>query len=179
VELFARAVADSKHITFVGSQADGPDTVAGVPFPKDNEGHPGWVISQISAIANTTNALVDSPQIILLHIGTNDMDHDAGGATDRLASLIDQITAASPNSLLAVAAITPYPLVASNVAAYNAAIRGIVQQRVSQGKHVLYVDMYDGFPSDGLTGDGIHPNDAIGYPWMADNWYSAIKQYLH
>jgi hypothetical protein len=42
VQLFTRAHADTKHLTFVGSQLDGPNTVAGITFPRNNEGHPGY-----------------------------------------------------------------------------------------------------------------------------------------
>jgi GDSL-like lipase/acylhydrolase family protein len=179
VELFSRSVGDSKHITFVGSQSNGPNMVAGMPFPKANEGHPGWTIAQINGISTTTMALLNSPQILLLHIGTNDMPSMSAGAPDRLGQLIDKIVAALPNSLLAVSSIIPFPAVAANVNTYNAAVPGVVQQRATQGKHVIFVEMFKGFPSNGLGGDGIHPNDNVGYPFMGDTWYAAIRQYLH
>jgi hypothetical protein len=178
VELFTKAINDAKHITFVGSQSDGPNMVAGVPFPKNNEGHPGWTISQIDGIATTSMALKDSPPIVLLHIGTNDMCSGSAGAPTRLAQLVDKIIAALPNSLLAVSSIIPFPACASAVTTYDAAVPGIVQQRAAQG-NVIYVEMFKGFPNNGLGSDGIHPNDNIGYPWMGDTWYSAIKSYLH
>jgi GDSL-like Lipase/Acylhydrolase family len=179
VELFTRAVHDGKHVTFVGSQSDGPATVAGVSFPMNNEGHPGWTIAQITNIANASSALNDAPAIVLLHIGTNDLPNSLTGASDRLAQLVDQILAALPTSLLVVAQIIPLPWAESSVVMYNAAILGIVQQRASQGKHVIVVDMNTGFPlSNGLGSDNIHPNDTVGYPWMGDKWYAAIQQYL-
>ncbi len=178
VELFTRAQTDKKHITFVGSQSNGPATVAGVSFPKNNEGHPGWTISQIDGISTISQALKDSPHIVLLHIGTNDMVATTAGAPDRLGQLIDKIVTALPNSLLVVSSIIPLPAAASSVATYNAAVPGVVQQRAAAGKHVLYLDMFKGFSSSWLT-DGVHPNDATGYPWMGDTWYESIKQYLH
>jgi hypothetical protein len=180
VELFARATGDGKHVTFVGSQSDGPATVAGVTFPKNNEGHPGWTISQIAGIATPTSALKDAPHIVLLHIGTNDLPNSLTGASDRLASLVDQIVTALPNALLVVAQIIPLPWAESSVTTYNAAIPALVQQRASQGKHVLVVDMNTGFPTaNGFGSDNIHPNDAVGYPWMGDKWYGEIGPYLH
>ena len=179
VELFTRAVNDSRQITFVGSQSDGPNMVAGMLFPTNNEGHPGWTISQIDGIATTSMALKDLPQIILLHIGTNDMCSGSAGAPTRLAQLVDKILAALPGSLLAVSSIIPFPACAGAVSTYNAAVPGVVQQRANQGMPVIYVDMFTGFPSNGLSSDGIHPNDNIGYPWMGDTWYAAIKKYLH
>jgi lysophospholipase L1-like esterase len=190
VELFTKAVNDSKHITFVGSLSSGPSTVAGATFPKNHEGHIGWKIDQVSGIATTAQALKDMPQIVLLFIGTNDEGYASSeaGASDRLGQLIDKIVAALPSSLLVVSSIYPFPgckdtnytatQCAANVAAYDAAIPGVIKQRADQGKHVLYVDMSN-LPSSGLSTDGVHPNDTVGYPWMGDSWYAAIRSYLH
>lgn len=189
VELFSKAVADNKHITFVGSLTSGPTTVAGQSFPQHHEGHIGWVITQIAGIATTAQALKDKPHIVLLFIGTNDEGYASSeaGASDRLAQLIDQIVTALPDSLLVVSSIYPFPgckstnytpdQCAVNVAAYDAAIPGIVKQRADAGKHVLYVDMSSP-PTGALSTDGVHPNDTVGYPWMGDTWYGAIKTYL-
>jgi len=201
VELFKNALADSKHITFVGSKSSGPATVSGQPFPPSHEGHAGWVITQINGIATTAQtvsvsgtsypgALRDMPNIVLLFIGTNDEGYASSeaGASDRLATLIDKIIAALPNALLVVSSIYPFAgckdtnytptQCAANVATYDAAIPGVVQQRMSQGKHVLLVDMSTP-PTGALSSDNVHPNDTVGYPWMGDTWYTAIKSYLH
>jgi lysophospholipase L1-like esterase len=189
-ELFTKAVTDEKHITFVGSLTSGPATVAGVAFPKNHEGHIGYKIDQISALATTAQGLKDSPHIVLLLAGTNDEGYadSAAGASDRLGLLIDKIVAALPDSLLVVASIYPFPgckatgytptQCAANVATYDAAIPGVIKQRTDKGKHVLFVDM-SGLPSTGLSTDGVHPNATEGYPWLGDNWYGVIKPYLH
>src|SRR5271169_4535825 len=116
-------------------------------FPGNNEGHPGWTVAQITGIATPSSALKNSPEIVLLHIGTNDMPNSLTGASDRLAQLVDQIVAALPSSLLVVAQIIPLPWAESSVVTYNAAIPGVVQQRANQGKHVILVDMNTGFPT--------------------------------
>jgi len=189
-ELFTKAVNDSKHITFVGSLSSGPSTVAGATFPKNHEGHIGWKIDQVSAIATTAQALKDMPQIVLLFIGTNDEGYvsSAAGASDRLGLLIDKIVAALPNSLLVISSIYPFSgckdtnytpsQCAANVAAYDAAMVGVIQQRVAQGKHLLSVDMSTP-PTGALSTDNVHPNATVGYPWMGDTWFAAIKSYLH
>jgi lysophospholipase L1-like esterase len=180
VELFTRAVTGRQQLTFVGSQSDGPATVAGMAFPENNEGHPGWTIAQITGIANPSSALEGSPEIVLLHIGTNDLPNSLSGASDRLAQLVDQILTALPSSLLVVAQIMPLPWAESSVVTYNAAIPGVVQARAAKGKHIILVDMNTGFPSsNGFASDNIHPNDTVGYPWMGDKWYATIAPYLH
>jgi hypothetical protein len=190
VELFTKAIADQKHITFVGSLTGGPTTVSGQAFPKNHEGHIGWTITQINGIATTAQALKDMPQIVLLFIGTNDEGYASSeaGASDRLATLIDKIVAAVPDALLVVSSIYPFPgcnstgytptQCAANVATYDAAIPGIVQTRAVAGKHVLYVDMST-LPTGALSTDNVHPNYTVGYPWMGDTWYGVIKSYLH
>lgn len=177
VELFAKAVADQKHITFVGSLSNGPNTVSGVTFPKSHEGHFGWTIGQVDDLIPTP-ALDPAPQIVLLHLGTNDINQNLlSGAPERLGSLIDQIIVKLPSALIVVAKIIPEPSKANDITSFNNAIPQVVQTRANAGKHVILVDQFSGFPSSEL-GDGVHPNQA-GYTRMAGVWYAAIKGYLH
>jgi len=177
VELFAKAVADKKNITFVGSLANGPNTVSGVSFPKSHEGHFGWTIKQVDDLIPDP-ALNPAPQIVLLHLGTNDINQSMlSGAPERLGSLIDQIVSKLPSALIVVAKIIPEPSKASDIANFNNAVPPIVQTRANAGKHVILVDQFTGFPASEL-GDGVHPNQA-GYARMAGVWYPAIKGYLH
>jgi len=180
VELFSKAVADNKHITFVGgAMKNGPAMVAGKPFPGNNEGYPGITIGNLDSqhVANGM-AFKDMPHIVLLHIGTNDMyGGNPGGAPNALKKIIDDIATAVPNALIAVSSIIPLSSGNAAVMTYNATIPGIVQMKASDGKHVIFVDQYKDFPTSEL-GDGVHPNDAKGYPRMGGVWYTAIKQYL-
>ena len=176
VELFAKAVADNKNITFVGSLSNGPSNVSGVTFPKSHEGHFGWTISQVDDLIPTP-ALNPAPHIVLLHLGTNDINQNLNsGAPECLASLVDQIITKLPSALIVVAKIIPEPSKASGITTFNDAIPAIVQTRANAGKHVILVDQFTGFPSSEL-GDGVHPNQA-GYARMAGVWYTAIKGYL-
>jgi lysophospholipase L1-like esterase len=121
-----------------------------------------------------------APNIVLLHAGTNDTSRSPSGMPDRLGALIDHIVGDGPNVLLVVTTIVPikqgsYGTVAET---FNNAIPGVVQKRIDAGKRVVLVDMFKSFPSNGLSGDGVHPNQQ-GYDWMAGVWYDAIKGYLH
>jgi lysophospholipase L1-like esterase len=175
VELFHLALEDGKEITYVGGSMNGPNMVDGVTFPKAHEGHSGWTIQQIDGIVPSP-ALTPDPNIILLHIGTNDMYQSPSGAPDRLGTLIDQIIQELPDALLVVSTIIPLPMSASAVNTFNAAVPGIVNSRKDAGKHIVLVDQFTGFPTNEL-GDGVHPNQA-GYARMASKWYPAISQYL-
>lgn len=169
--LWTALKAQGAHIDFVGSMSSGPNN-----FDVDNEGLPGWKIRQIAA--NVVGWLKDyKPQIILLHIGTNDFikNDDPAHAPARLESLIDQITSTLPGVTLIVAQIIPLPLSAklnAEVVTYNQAIPGIVQAEIARGKHIQYVDMYHAV-APGLLPDHIHPND-LGYNLMANVWEKAL-----
>lgn len=119
------------------------------------------------------------PNIVLLMAGTNDVYASSGQGTmnTRLGSLIDKVITAAPNALRVVATLTPLSNATWNNTAntYDGQIPAVVQARVSQGKHVILVDMAK-LPVSELS-DGIHPNDT-GYAHMANIWYAAIKDVL-
>lgn len=57
---------------------------------------------------------------------------------------------------------------------YNAAIPGVVAERVAKGEHVAAVNMSAVITASDL-GDGLHPLDE-GYVKMAGAWYEGIQQ---
>lgn len=191
VELFRRALANQRAITFVGTaEANGPQVVEGQLFPRSHQGHSGFTIS--GGGSGSLAGLVDDaiaashPHIVLLMIGTNDINRnvDIENAPARLAALLDQISARAPDALLVVAQIVPTHDDTTNarVEAYNAAIPALVEERLSAGKHLLLVDMYAPFVAvpdfeTTLMGDFLHPDDA-GYVVMGRTWYSAIESLL-
>ncbi len=193
VQLFHDAVQAHRALTFVGSATDpnGPDTLDGKAFPRNHEGHPGYTIDD-SDTTSGISPLVDQsiatnhPQIVLLMIGTNDVNRnvDVANAPTRLGALLDRMTNDAPDALFVVAKITPTPDAGANaiVQAYNDAIAGVVETRAGNGKHVILVDMYAAFTAHAdydtaLMNDFLHPNDA-GYVVMGDVWYAAIQSYL-
>lgn len=170
-DLHARGMA----VDFVGSQQNGPAS-----FDRHNEGHPGWKIDQISAkVVNWLRTY--QPQIILLHIGTNDFikNDDPAQAPARLSHLIDLITTTLPNATLIVAQIIPLPRSAklnAEVVTYNAAIPALIRADQARRKHVQYVDLYHAVPPN-LLPDHIHPNEAA-YALMAKVWLNALLPLL-
>ncbi|HSY39993.1 MAG TPA: SGNH/GDSL hydrolase family protein, partial [Polyangia bacterium] len=177
VKLFSDAVGASHKMTFVGSQMNGPTTVASMPFPMSHEGWSGYTIAQIQGKA--ANDLTSGAHIILVHAGTNDTyGTDPTGAPARLSTLVDYLTTNYPNALIVVAKIIPYPSQATNTNLINNSVAGMVQSKVSAGKHVIVADLNTGFTTSSmLAGDGVHPNQK-GYDWMGDTWYAAISSYL-
>jgi len=184
IELFRQTVKNGKSATFVGNQTNGPTTVENKPFPQKHEGHGGWTISQIAGIADGTLS-TNKPNIVLLKIGTNDIN--GGGSTaapDGLKNLIDQITKDVPSALLVVSSIIPIKDDNTNqrVKTYNATIPTTVSAAAAAGKHVVFVDNYAALSADSswktkYMYDNLHPNDA-GYALLGQTWYAAISAVL-
>jgi lysophospholipase L1-like esterase len=178
VELFDKATMAGQHITFLGSLMNGPAMVAGMTFPKQNEGHSGWKIDQMLPLIPMP-ALQVIPDVILVMIGTNDVvqNDNLTNAPMRLGALLDKLIGAAPNALIVVATLTPLSSGSSGVQTYNAALPAVIKQRADAGKHVQLVDMFTGFPSSELA-DGVHPNQQ-GSARMAGVWYAAIGSLFH
>jgi lysophospholipase L1-like esterase len=191
--LFASAVAASQKLTFTGSLTNGPTTVSGQMFPQNNEGHSGWGISEVTTYSNGNAGIATviptpafsstsggTPDIILLHIGTNDSGQfSATQMTSDLQGLLNKLFTNAPNALVVVAQIIPLGYGTNSVIkAYNQSIPGLVQTFAAAGKHIATVDMYTGFNTSTMLGsDSIHPNTS-GYTFMASHWYSAIGALL-
>ncbi|KAG0646710.1 Phosphatidylinositol N-acetylglucosaminyltransferase GPI2 subunit [Hyphodiscus hymeniophilus] len=127
----------TNDVTYIGSEHSGNMT------NNDNEGHPGAIIDQIALYAEQSLTL--RPNIILLMAGTNDMvgNFDVEEAPGRLGVLIDRCVAACPDAVVLVAQLTPFldPLSQMRADVFNAAIPGLVKQRVNEGMKILAVDM--------------------------------------
>jgi lysophospholipase L1-like esterase len=83
--------------------------------------------------------------------------------------LVDKIYAASPSATVMVASLIPLSFGQANVDAYNQRIQALVQTRISQGQHIVWVSMSAVTTSD--LADGVHPN-AGGYVKMGTAWYN-------
>lgn len=184
-QLFRRAVMDGKNLTFTGTLANGPTTVENQPFPRQHEGHGGFTIDGISGQVTEEAIADDVPHIVLLMIGTNDLNGnvDVNQAPTRLDNLVDQIMTQAPDALVVVATIIP--MVNGNgprVPTYNAAIADLVDSRAAQGEHIVLADNYAAFTADdnyssAWMSDTLHPNTA-GYVVLGDSFYDVIGPYL-
>jgi len=161
-------------VTMIGSQR------AGNMSNNANEGHSGLTIVQVQGYLTNPQALPSRPNIVLLHIGTNDMYQNLHVATapDRLSNMMSQIFTGCPDVVLLVALIVQSSAVATNslIVEYNNAIKtSIIPTFASAGKHVVMVDMYEGLNSTTDFADFLHPNDS-GYARMAEIWYEGLQK---
>lgn len=169
--LWQLAQQENAAIDFVGSQVSGP---AGLP-DRDHEGYPGLQIQEIEQKAALTVPQY-RPDVILLHIGTNNIwrpEEMPDVAPQRLARLIEHLTTLAPLAHLYVASIVPSVQHESNVRSFNETIPSIVADSAARGNNVSFVDQYSGLSFDDLI-DGIHPN-AGGYEKMAERWWEALR----
>jgi lysophospholipase L1-like esterase len=177
--LFKLAVAANQKVTFIGSLSNGPASVSGQTFPKNHEGHDGFTVTGIADYVPPKKAFTTAPNVVLLHIGTNDMTSNADPTTtaSQLDTLVTNLVQAAPNALVVVAKIVPLGYSNTNYDQYIAKIPGIVNAHASKNEHVILVDMST-LPGSDIRGNGnVHPTDK-GYADMADLWYGVIKSYL-
>jgi lysophospholipase L1-like esterase len=151
-------------VDYVGSQRSGDE-----PDP-DNEGHSGWTIPQVTAHVDGWLATY-RPDVILLHIGTNDVARKSRNAPAKLAVLLNRIAADSPRAQVFVAKIVGWQSGdETRIATFNKSVTRLV---TAKGRRFHLVDQ------SGIHGrdmwNGLHPNDA-GYRKMARNWYAAIDR---
>lgn len=168
VDLADDLARDGIAVTFVGSRSSGPPGPA-----RAHEGHPGWNIAELTGpVAGWLAAF--RPDVVLLHIGTNDLGTDATarGAPARLARLLDRIVRARPAAQIFVAELIGSGRGARQhrIDVFNAAVARLVAAAPPN------VHLVDQTGVDGrLLRDGLHPDDA-GYAAMAATWAAAIAR---
>lgn len=142
---------------------------------QDNEGHPGWVISQVAAAG--LQAVKDGihPNLILLNVGTNDcLQHrDVANAGSRLKSLIDGLFGALPETTIIVSTLLPHRTIDSCMTDVSSQYRSVVASYT--GKRIALADMHSALTMDDLLPDNTHPN-AGGYKKMASVWWKSIQK---
>ena len=208
VQLFHLALAAGKNITFVGSGWNGPDTVDGVAFPHNHEGHSGWSIYPYNNRLGISECLTNTglcgtttqnpsvlttyaPHIVLLMIGTNDCidNYDLTNAPTRLNNLIATIYTQLPNVFLVVA--QPIPSrgdatqgddtgLSDRLKTYGSAIPAVVNSYANAGNHIRIVDMFTPFDITNKISlfEDQWHPNAAGYVILGNQWYSVLQSVL-
>jgi lysophospholipase L1-like esterase len=130
-----------------------------------------------------------NPDIILLHIGTNDISHegDAALTNQKISDILDQVDQYEARAnkevivflALIINRIKPWNAgsAATQTTSFNKGIKSMAQARIATGDKIVIVDMENeaGFlyTSDDMSPDGLHPNE-VGYSKMAAHWFSSI-----
>ena len=180
--LYLSLTAAGYNVDFVGSLQDGIPT----DFDNDHEGHGGKTADYIRD--NIYGWLVDNPaDIILLHIGTNDIslgDLNVDGVESILDN-IDQYEADYHTEVKVILARiinrTLYTCPdASMTTTFNDDVEAMAESRIASGDKIYLLDMECGahliYDWHDLS-DNVHPNDS-GYQKMADYWFGALTEIL-
>lgn len=142
----------------------------------DVEGWPGFRIGQVADKAELS--IPSKPNVILLHVGTNDMAQGFEVATAhlRLGALIDHLFATIPGVAIIASTLLPNrnPTTEANVQIFNPKIAPLVVARQNAGKKIALAHFsLAPFSTADLGTDGTHPTEA-GYQKMADEWFRVL-----
>ncbi|WP_050988086.1 SGNH/GDSL hydrolase family protein [Thiothrix nivea] len=186
-DLWTMLLDDGLKFDFLGSM-DTPDQYAGTypnykgkSFDQDHEGHSGWHADSVLQYMGQWLPQYAKPDIVLLHLGTNDVlqgKNDKLVTISELRQVIGKLKARNSNAIILVAEIIPSlglywtnPYINEDVAGYNAEIVKMVNSMADP--KVVLVDMFTGFDPDVYLFDGVHPN-ATGEHMMAQRWRDAL-----
>jgi lysophospholipase L1-like esterase len=167
-------------LTAAGYTVDaiGSQTInSGLLQEKEHEGHSGWRIDQLDAnMAGWLDSYAD-PDVVLMHIGTNDFGQGYNTATaiNRLEALILKIATLRPYAHLIVTNLMRRnePHDAAIQAQFNPYVQGVVNAHAAAGRRVTFLDMRAAVPLSDMP-DQLHP-DQNGYNKMAAAWLPAIQ----
>lgn len=147
-------------------------------FQSSHSGYPGYTSAQLAVAVDISGVTNFSPDVILLHTGTNDMIRYPGPnqhltALGNLNTLLNLLAVKNPSAKILLAKILPMgPVYDTEVNLYNAQLDAIGAARRLAGEQVWIVDHNYLFPTASLP-DGIHP-DWAGYQQMAGRWRLAL-----
>ena len=179
-KLYADLIDEGYDFDLVGSLEDGI-------FPEPwHEGHGGFYADQIRV--NVYNWLEDNPaDIILLHIGTNDIHNGQSAAyvRDRIIEILEEIddyeVAYSTEIMVILARIInqqdPNSPESDRTTTLNSLLQTLVNTRSAAGDKVRAVNHENAlnYPDD--MANTLHPN-MNGYHKMADVWLDELEQIL-
>ena len=164
-------------VDFVGTLTGGA-----IPDP-NNEGHSGWRADQVRDQLNTWLTL-NPPDIVLLHIGTNDITAGETVSTitaeiGQILDIVDAFEAAHGRPITVVVAriINRNDSFSGETTTLNGSIADMVDARAAAGDLVTVVDQEAALTYPNDLADTLHPN-AGGYAKMAGVWYAALVPLL-
>ena len=208
--------AQSRSFRFVGHRT-GNYGGEGISYSPITTGHAfGWPIAEQQhaavagifasqyaggEVARAMNAMgvANRPDIVLLHIGHNDMGFGGNAPTTRnyIGSIMDQIRAYNPNATFVLSRLIPagFPTYFNStyykVSELNALMPALAASKSTPQSPVFLVDLNSGFPINDflypetyepinnatLTPDRVHPNPT-GQAEMARRWFRLLNNIL-
>lgn len=164
-------------VDFIGSlrtNNGGPPPLS--DFDLDHEGHYGWRADQLADSLPSWLKFY-TPDIVLLHIGTNDMAYKKtiASTVEAIGQIMGILQEAKPNVVQLLALIIPN--CCYGVDSLNMALPSLVQRFSKKASPIIIVDQYSGFSVENDLYDGAHPNPD-GELKIARKWYNALEPFL-
>ncbi|PVX23189.1 MAG: hypothetical protein CW691_11345, partial [Candidatus Bathyarchaeum sp.] len=179
-ELYVDLINSGFNVDFVGSLTDGSGAFPPV-FDTDHEGHGGWYANEIRD--NVIGWLDANPaDVVLLHIGTNDISAGDEYVVDEVEDILDNIDSyESANDKVILVVLARITLRGDEknpeTIALNDAVEAMAVDRIDAGDDIVIVDMQSALSHPDDFDDYLHPNSA-GYQKMADVWYDTLDDLL-
>jgi lysophospholipase L1-like esterase len=190
-KLYLSLFNNGLNVDFVGSKSNGIIS----DFDRDHEGHSGYHaknpvdvnISIADNLLSWLSDLVKTPDIILLHVGTNDIiqmelyNENVNDLILDVNNILDIVDSFNTEILVVVAQIinrddnlsTLIVNESDSTSKFNTKLVDLVTGRKMSGDKIMLVDQESAlnYPADLV--DGIHPNQT-GYDKMAPIWFDGI-----
>ncbi len=168
------------RVDFVGSQSALYDFEKGTndgaakyrDFDEDHEGRWGVTSAEVAAKIEDW-AKASKPDIVLLHVGTNDL-FPAGQVSTNTRRIIHGLRKVNPRVVVILAQLLPVRGGEAAVSAANRRLLVMAAQEQKESSPVVVVNMNRGFSLREHFYDGVHLNEA-GEHLMAGRWFRAIR----
>jgi hypothetical protein len=165
-----------RRVDFVGSRRG---VLRGSPrfddFDSDHEGHWGWtsgqVLERIDGWAATAR-----PDVVLLHLGSNDLGRRDEIIVKNLSAIIDRLRRANAEVVVLLARLIPLSgMSPESLDRVNDSIERMAREKSTDRSPVDVVRQDEGFDVARDTYDGIHPSES-GEKKMAARWLDALEK---
>lgn len=162
------------NVDYVGVQNG--NGVATLP-DSDHQGIGGWRIDQVDADIPKWLGVVADPDVILLHIGTNDFGQnlDTVNAINRWDALITKLATRLPYAhIIATNLMERNETTNTTIQTqFNPYVVDRINAQAALGRRVTFLNMRAAVPVAEMP-DALHPGQ-VGYDHMADAWFPAIQ----
>jgi lysophospholipase L1-like esterase len=183
------------NVDFVGSQ-EGGGLIAPLEFTDtQHEGHNGFTAGDIAGNIDAW-LLAGQPEVVLLHIGTNDLTSgivNVDTLVNQVAGILNKIDTYDPDATVILARIINRSCDAApctdaddiqNTTNFNIKLQAMAEARIAAGDKIIVVNQENDagidYRSQGAGGDmydHLHPFQT-GYDKMASVWLSALQGFL-
>ena len=171
-ELYFDLTGAGYAVDFVGSASDTSGS-----HDREHEGHSGFTTSGIAASLSNWLAL-NPPEVILLHIGTNEDPTFSYPSPNGVEDLLNITVGFDPEIAVVLARIINKVPDEPLVTQFNDNVESMAQLRVDSGDKIVIADHESALNyTNDMDPDGIHPN-AAGFAKMVPVWYDQLASFL-